>query len=63
MIELFMKVVYDYCCACKSGEVYTVTLADVAKEINILNSSKAVQEADLPVKLLKSNKDFFQHVK
>ena len=30
-----------------------VTLADVAKEINILNSSKAIQETDLPVKLLK----------
>ena len=36
-----------------------VTLADVAKEIHILNSSKAIQEADLPVKLLKDNKDFF----
>ena len=33
-------------------------LADVAKEINILNSSKAIQEADLLVKLLKDNKDF-----
>ena len=37
----------------------SVTLADVAKEINILNSSKAIQEADLPVKLSKDNKDFF----
>ena len=37
----------------------SVTVADVAKEINILNSSKAAQEADLPVKLLKNNKDFF----
>ena len=37
----------------------SVTVADVAKEINILNSSKAKQEADLPVKLLKNNKDFF----
>ena len=37
----------------------SVTLADVAKEINIFNSSEAVQEADLPVKLLKDNKDFF----
>ena len=37
----------------------SVTVADVAKEINILNSSKATQEADLPVKLLKNNKDFF----
>ena len=37
----------------------SVTLSDVAKEINILNSSKAIQEADLPVKLLKDNKDFF----
>ena len=36
-----------------------VTIADVAKEITILNSSKAIQEADLPVKLLKDNKDFF----
>ena len=33
-----------------------VTLADVVKEINILNSSKAIQEADLSVKLLKDNK-------
>ena len=31
----------------------SVTLADVAKEINILNSSKAIQEANLPLKLLK----------
>ena len=37
----------------------SITLAGVAKEINILNSSKAIQEADLPVKLLKDNKDFF----
>ena len=37
----------------------SVTLADVAKENNILNSSKAIQEADLPVKLSKDNKDFF----
>ena len=38
----------------------SVALADVAKEINILNSSKVIQEADLPVKLLKDNKDFFE---
>ena len=37
----------------------SVTLADVAKEINILDSSNAIQEADLPVKFLKDNKDFF----
>ena len=37
----------------------SVTMADIAKEINILNSSKATQEADLLVKLLKDNKDFF----
>ena len=37
----------------------SVTIADVAKEINILNSSRSIQEADLPVKLLKNNKDFF----
>ena len=36
-----------------------VKLADVAKEVNILNSSKAIPEADLPVKLLKDDKDFF----
>ena len=36
-----------------------VILADVAKEINILNSSKVIQEADLPVNLLKYNKEFF----
>ena len=36
-----------------------VTFADVAKEINILNSSKAIQEVDLPVKLLKDNNDLF----
>ena len=37
----------------------SVTLADVGKEINILNITKAIQEADLPVKLLKDNKDFY----
>ena len=37
----------------------SVTLANVAKETNILNSSKAIQEADLPMKLLKDNKDCF----
>ena len=37
----------------------SVTLADVAKQINILNSSKAIREADLPVKLLKDNNKFF----
>ena len=37
----------------------SVTLADVAKEINNLNSTKAIQEADIPVKLLKYNNDFF----
>ena len=37
----------------------SVTLADVAKEISILDSSNAMQKADLPVKLLKGNKDFF----
>ena len=37
----------------------SVTFADVAKEVNILNSSKAIQEAHLSVKLLKDNKDFF----
>ena len=36
-----------------------VKLADVAKEVNILNSSKAIPEADLTVKLLKDDKDFF----
>ena len=50
-----------YCCSWKS-EKFTfssVTPADVAEEINILNRSKAIQEDDLPVKLLKDNKDFF----
>ena len=37
----------------------SVTLADVAKEVNILNSSKAIQEANLPLKLLMDNKHFF----
>ena len=37
----------------------SVTLADAAEEINIPNSSKAIQEADLPVKLLRDNTDFF----
>ena len=36
-----------------------ITLADVAKEINIFNSSKAIQDADLSVKLLKDNGDSF----
>ena len=40
----------------------SLTLTDVAKEINIFNSSNAMQEADLPVKLLKDNKDFLQHI-
>ena len=47
----------------KNRERFTfspVTLADIAKEINILISSKAIQEADLLVKLLKDNKDFFE---
>ena len=39
-----------------------VTIEDVVKEINILYSSKAIQEADLLVKLLKNNKDFLQHI-
>ena len=33
------------------------TLIDIENEINILNSSKAIQEDDLPVKHLKDNKD------
>ena len=37
----------------------SVTLADVAKEINNLNSTKAIEEADIPVKLFKDNNDFF----
>ena len=37
----------------------TATHVDVAKEFNILNSTKAIQEADPPVKLLKDNKDCF----
>ena len=36
-----------------------VTLADLTEEINVLNSSRAIQEVDLPVKLLKNNKNFF----
>ena len=46
----------------ENGERFTsssVTLADVAKEINILSSSKSIQKADLQVKLLKNDKDFF----
>ena len=34
-------------------------LLDVTKEINILNNSKAIQQADLPVKYLKDNKKVF----
>ena len=34
-------------------------LADVTKEINILNGSKAIKGASLPGKLLKDNKEFF----
>ena len=37
----------------------SVTVADATKEINIINSSKTIQEVDLPGKLLKDNKDFF----
>ena len=36
------------------------TLADAAKENNILNSSKVLQEANLSVKILKDNKEFFE---
>ena len=49
---LFMEIV-------RGLHLSPVKLADVAKEVNILNSSKAIPEADLPVKLLKDNKDFF----
>ena len=35
------------------------TITDVVKEINILHSSKVIQEADLPIKLLKDNTNFF----
>ena len=34
-------------------------VADVAKEMNIVNSSKALLEAYFPVKLLKDKKEFF----
>ena len=37
----------------------SVTVADATKEINIINSSKTIQEVDVPGKLLKDNKDFF----
>ena len=37
----------------------SVTLADITKEINILESLKAIQKTDLPVKLLKDTKNFF----
>ena len=49
---LFMEIV-------RGLNLRPVKLADVAKEVNILNSSKAIPEADLPVKLLKDDKDFF----
>ena len=61
MIELFMKVNMITAVHKNRGRLTfsPVTLADVTKEINIRNSSKAIQKADLPVKLLKDNKDFF----
>ena len=34
-------------------------VADVAKEMNIVNSSKALEEAYFPVKLLRDKKEFF----
>ena len=33
----------------------------ISKEINQLNGKKACQEHDIPVKLIKSNKDLFSH--
>ena len=52
LLLLFMKI--------GRGFIFSsVTLADVAKEVNILNSSKAIEEANLPLKVLKNNKRFF----
>ena len=49
------------CCSWKSGEVYIQFCYSCRcrKRDYILNSSKAIQEADLPVKLVKDNKDFY----
>ena len=33
----------------------------ISKEINKLDGKKACQEHDIPVKLIKSNKDLFSH--
>ena len=41
----------------ESRKRFTFSSVTIA-EINILNSSRSIQEADLPVKLLKDNKDF-----
>ena len=46
----------------KNWERFTfspITLTDVTKQLNISNSSKAIQEANLAVKLLNDSKDFF----
>ena len=37
----------------------SVAVTDVTNEIGILNSSKAIQEGDLPVKLFKGNNESF----
>ena len=38
-----------------------VDKSNISKEINKLDSKKACQEHDIPVKLIKSNKDLFSH--
>ena len=39
---------------------FTSVTFDVAKDINILDNSKVIQETDLPVKLMKDNNNFLQ---
>ena len=39
--------------------VITITIEDLLKEISMLDSSKDIQATDIPVKLIKSNSNFF----
>ena len=39
----------------------TVTIEDALKEISMLNSSKAIQVTDIPLKVIKDNSDFLRN--
>ena len=39
----------------------TITIEDALKEISMLNSSKAIQVTDIPLKVIKDNSNFLQY--